>query len=232
MTRFEVNPAAPRVWSGRYARIPGETTTLHVQRVNGEWRPVVKWAVDDTTAVCPMCTSDGATALSSVVNRGKAFLNGGEGGSFLINERGQILVPASNRNDYRVAIVGECAGPLDFENSAAGHGTFNLADDNDLNPGDSWDRPYIGVQHQLSRWDEFYFWEEDADEGGKILPQAQDGELVGALRRLRGHGPVRFVAVYGGFALTKVPVGSWPRQRWEPHYVGRIDFRKWFRKEN
>lgn len=232
MTRFEVAPVAPRVWSGRYARIPGETTALHVQRVDGKWRPVVKWALDDTTAVCPMRASDGATALASAVNRGKAFLSGGKGGSFLIDEHGQILVPASSRNDSCVAIVGECSGPLDFKNSAAGRGTFDLADDNDLNPGDIWDRPYVGVQHQLSRRGELYFWKEDADEGKKIFPQAQNGELIGALRRLRGHGPVRFVATYGGFALTKVPVGNLPRQRWESRYVGRIDFRKWFRKEN
>lgn len=232
MTRFEVAPVPPRVWSGRYARIPGETTALHVRRVNGEWGPVVKWALDDTTAECPMVASSGAAALAAAVNAGKAFLNGGEGGSFLINERGQILVPASSPNDYRRAIVGECSGPLRFENRAVGRGTFDLADNSGLDPGDVWDRPYVGVPHNLSGRNELYFWEEGAGGGGKILPQAQDSELIGALRGLRGHVPVKLVAAYGGFVLTKVPLGDWPRQRWEPRYIGRINFRKWFRKEN
>lgn len=177
-----------------------------------------------------MVASGGAIALVDAVNAGKAFLGGGPGGSFLINERGQILVPAPN--GYRVAIVGECSGPLKFKNSATGRGTLDLADDATLDPGDVWDRPYVGVPHNLSRWDEIYFWEADAGGGEKVLPQAQDSRLIGALRRLRAWGPARFVAAYGGFVVTKVPVGSGPRQRWEPHYVGRIDFRKWFRKEN
>lgn len=232
MTRFEVAPDSPRVWSGRYAKIPGETTALHVLRINGEWRPVVKWAQGDITVECPMVASNDAAALATAVNAGKGFLSGGRGGSFLINERGQILVPASGPNDYRRAIVGECSGPLRFEDSAVGRGTFDLADDSGLDPGDVWDRPYLGVPHNLSGRNELYFWEEGADGGGKALPRTQDSALIGALRGLRGAGPVRYVAAYGGFALAKVPVGNWPRQRWEPRYVGRIDFGKWFRKEN
>ena len=232
MTGLKVAPVAPRVWSGRYARIPGETTAFHVRLVDGRWWPVVDWAVDDTTAECPMVASDGAAALIAAVNVGKAFLGGERGGSFLINERGQILVPASSPNDYRVAIVGECSGPLKYENSIIGRGVFDLADDSGLSAGDAWDRPYVGVPHQLSRRSELYFWKDGATGGKKILPLAPDIELIGALHGLRGHGPVRFVASYGGLVLTKVPLGNWPRQRWEPRYVGRIDFRKWFRKEN
>lgn len=232
MTRLRVAPVAPRVWPGRYARIPGGATAFHVRLVDGRWWPVVDWVVDDTTAQCPMVASDGAAALADAVNAGKALFGGERGGSFLINERGQVLVPASSANDYSVAIVGECSGPLQFENSMVGCGVLDLADDSGLSVGDVWDRPYVGVPHQLSRRGELYFWKEDATGSGKILPLAQDSELIGALRRLRSHSPVRFVAAYGGFTLTKIPVGNWPRQRWEPRYVGRIDFGKWFRKEN
>ncbi len=232
MTRLEVAPVAPRVWSGRYARIPGENTAFHVRLVDGRWWPVIDWAVDDTTAECPMLAADGAAALAAAVNAGKAFLGGGRGGSFLINERGQILVPASSPNDYRVAIVGECSGPLKFENSTEGRGVFDLTDDSGLSSGDVWDRPYVGVRHQLSRRGEIYFWKYGAAGGGKLLPPAKDSELIGALRRLRAWGPARFVVAHGGFALTKVPVGSRLRQHWEPRYVGRIDFRKWFEREN
>lgn len=232
MTRLKVVPVAPRVWPGRYARIPGGATAFHVRLVDGRWWPVVDWVVEDTIAECPMVASDGAAALAAAVNAGKALLGGERGGSFLINERGQILVPASNVNDYSVAIVGECSGPLQFENSRVGSGVFDLADDSGLSVGDVWDRPYVGVPHQLSRRGELYFWRVDATGGEKILPLAQDSAQIGAFRRLRSYGPVRFVAAYGGFALTKIPVGNGPRQRWEPRYAGRIDFRKWFRKEN
>lgn len=217
---------------GTLRKDPGWVCRVHVRLSDGRWRPVVDWVVNDTTAECPMVASDGAAALAAAVNAGKAFLSGERGGSFLINERGQILVPAFSPNDYRVAIVGECSGSLKFENSTVGRGVFDLADDSGLSVGGVWDRPYVGVPHQLSSRGELYFWKEDAAGGEKMLPLAQDRAQIGALRQLRSYGPVRFVAAYGGFALTKVPLGDWPRQRWEPRYVGRIDSRKWFRKEN
>lgn len=231
MTPFAVAPVTPHLWEGRYARIPGETTAFHVRLVEGRWWPVIEWASGGMTAECPMVDSVGATALASSVNAGKTLLGGTPGGSFMINEYGQILVPAPTPSDARVAIVGECSGPLEFLNSAAGCGTVDLADDSALNVGDIWDRPYIGVPYQLSHRSELYFWEGADDGGRKLLPRAQDTGLIGALRALRGYGAVRFLATYGGLVLTKVPVGSWPDERWEPRYVGHIDFGQWFRKE-
>ena len=231
MSRLTVAPRTPRAWSGRYARIPGGTSALHVRLVDGAWWPVVEWAVDGVTAECPMVGSAGAAALASAVNAGKTFLGGERGGSFLINEYGQVLTPASTPGDARVAIVGECTGPLEFVDNAAGSGTFDLADDTGFGAGDDWDRPYVGIPHHLSSWSELYFWGVGDGAGEKLLPRVQDGELIGSLRRLRGYGAVRFLVTYGGFVLTKVPVGSWPHERWEPRYVGRIDFARWFARE-
>lgn len=231
MIPFAVAPGTPQPWSGRYARVPGETTAFHVRLVDGLWWPVVEWAFDGMTAECPMVESAGAAALTAAVNAGKALLGGGQGGSFLINEYGQVLVPASTPRDTRVAIVGECTGPLEFVDNAAGSGTFDLADDAALGAGDTWDRPYVGVPYQLSRRSELYFWEESDGAGEKVLPWVQDRELIRSIRHLRGHGAVRFLAAYGGLVLTKVPVGDWPYERWEPCYVGRIDFSQWFAKE-
>ncbi len=232
MTQFKVERTTPREWSGRYARIPGDATALHVHSVNDEWHPVVIWDADDEKAICPMLASKAATELAEAVNAGKAYLGAGAGGSFLINERGQILVPASGPNNFRQAIVGECSGPLIFENSLKGHGTFDLADDSGFKLGDVWDRPYIGIPHNLHTANHIYFWEVDADGGQKVLPPVQDNELIAALRKLRPYGAVKFVAIYGGFILTKVPIGPGPNKRWEPRYVGRINFSKWFPKEN
>ena len=178
-----------------------------------------------------MRSSAGAIALASAVNAGKRFLNGKRGGSFLITEYGRILVPASRPGDTRVAVVGECSGPLEFTDSVSGSGTFDLADDGAPSAGAVWDRPYVGVPYQLSKRSELYFWHETDDGASKCLPTAQDPELIGKLRSLRGSGAVRLVAVYGGFVLTKVPVGDWKKPRWESRYVGRINFNQWFPKE-
>ena len=232
MSAFLVSAAKPRIWTGRYARVPGETTALHVRLVEGQWWPVVDWFLDGMTGECPMVESAAAEALASAVNSGKALLGGGAGGAFLLNEYGQILVPASSPNDARVAIVGECTGPLEFVNVFEDDDVvIDLADDEDLRAGDVWERPYVGMPHNLSRKSEVYFWNEDESGGEKLLPDGQDETLISALRKLRGYVAVRFLAMYGGFVLTKVPVGSWPTERWEPRYVGRIDFRYWYSKE-
>jgi len=197
--------------------------------VSGRWWPVVEWGVDGLVGECPMVDSPGVQALVSAVSAGKAFLGGGGGGAFLIDEYGQVLVPASN--DARVAIVGEWSGPLEFLDVLAGNGVIDLADDTGLEPGDAWTGPYVGVPHNLSGRSEIYFWRETASGSGKLLPRHQDDALVRALRGLRPHGAIRFLPVYGGFVLTKVPIGVWPDQRWEARYVGRIDFTRWFAKE-
>ncbi len=232
MTRFQVNRVKPQVWNGRYARIPGDTTVMHVHFVDGKWRPVCIWELDGVKAVCSMVDSKDAIVLAKAVNKAKKFLGGGPGGSFLINERGQILVPAPGSKDFRRAIAGTCSGPLLFANSLKGYGTFDLADDTGLKLGDVWDRPYIGMIHHLSNKNQLYFWKVDADGGTKVLPQTQDTDLIAALRHLRPFGGVKFIAAYGGLILTKVPVGIGAKMIWEPRYVGRINFDEWFQKEN
>ena len=221
----------PQLWSGRYRRIPGGSAAFHLRYSGARWWPVVDWDRNGETAECPMRSSPGAIALASAVNAGKQFLNGKKGGSFLIDEYGWILVPASSSGDSRVAVVGECTGPLEFTDSMSGSGTFDLADDDALSAGAAWDRPYVGVSYQLSKRSELYFWDETDDGANKCLPIAQDPELIGKLRDLRGSGAVRLIAAYGGFVLTKVPVGDWNDPRWESRYVGRINFNQWFPKE-
>lgn len=109
--------------------------------------------------------------------------------------------------------------------------TFDLADDDALSAGAAWDLPYVGVPHQLSKRSELYFWHETDDGSNKWLPTAQDPDLIGKLRDLRSSGAVRFIATYGGFVLTKVPVGGWKNPSWESRYVGPINFNQWFPKE-
>ena len=230
MADFSFIPIPPRHWSGRYARIPGDTTAFHARLIGGRWWPIVEWTVGDETAQCPMAVADCAGDLAEAVNAGKRFLNGAAGGSFLIDEYGQVLVPDPS-GDGDVAIIGECAGRMVFDDSLRGHGQFDLTDDLRLKTGDRWERPYVGVPYNLSQGNEIYFWHKGRSGSWKTTPPVQDDSLIDALRSIRPYGPVRFIATVGGLILTKVPIGDWKSLQWEPRFVGRIDYKKWFQKE-
>lgn len=231
MPKFSFQPTSPQRWTGRYARIPGETTAFHVRLSDGRWWPVVDWAVGDEIAQCPMVNDEFSTRLASAVNAGKRYLGGRSGGSFLINEFGQVLVPSQD-NDLDVALVGECTGGLIFHNSFKAHNQFDLTKSIALKCGDSWEGPYVGIPYNLSKLSQIYFWNEGRAGGWKVLPPMQDHSLVYALREIRPWGAVRFIVTYGGIVLTKIPVGHWANALWEPRFVGRIDYKRWYRKES
>ena len=231
MADFSFVASSPRRWSGRYARIPGDTTTFHVRFIDGSWWPTVDWTVGYETAQCPMADVDGARDLAEAINAGKRFLRGSAGGAFLINEYGQVLVPDQS-GDGDVAIVGECAGRIVFHDSLRGGGLFDLTDNLRLKLGDKWERPYVGVSYNLSQRSEIYFWRQGRNGNWKVTPPVQDDALIDALRAVRPYGPVRFLATFGGLILTKVPIENWKSPRWEPQFVGRIDYKRWFQKED
>jgi hypothetical protein len=175
-----------------------------------------------------MVETAAARELVHAVIQGKGHFGYGGGGSFLINEYGQVLVPSPTGTCQQV-LVGEWTGPLEFHNPFDG-GTFDITDDEGLEPGDAWDLPYVGVPHHLSKWDELYFWDE-LDQR-KVCPPEQDQELIRCLRRLRPSGAVRFIVTPGAFVLTKVDVWERVRStRWEARYVGRLRSGLWFSKE-
>ena len=178
-----------------------------------------------------MATTTGATALTEAVLAGKQYLDGKGGGSFLITEYGQILVPAPSPGDGRVVLVGECSGPLEFSCPELENELFDLSDSEAFETGETWELPYIGIQHQLSKHNELYFWHETLQGGSKWFPVGQDHDLIGKIRSLRPNGAVRFIAAYGGFVLTKVPKWKFAKQIWEPRYVSNINFSQWFLKE-
>ncbi|MFI5068009.1 MAG: hypothetical protein ACHP9Z_29080, partial [Streptosporangiales bacterium] len=180
-------------------------------------------------AACPMGDCGAAAGVAAAVNRGKRLLGAAAGGSFAINEFGQVLVPSS-AGDGAVALVGRWQGSLEFADPLHG-GTFDLSPEKLPASGDPWELPYLGIPYHLSGRNEIYFWNQDSHAASKHLPAAQDGDLIGRLRALRPSGPVRFVACYGGLVLTKVPVASrWGP--WEARYVGQLDYRQWFTRED
>ncbi|MCL6650014.1 MAG: hypothetical protein K6U89_16985 [Chloroflexi bacterium] len=92
----------PREWSGFYKRIPGKDTAFHVKgrKVQCLWergRYERAW--------CDIVESTAADELARAVSEGKRFFGYSGGGSFLINEHGQVLVP-SPAGDGRQALVG------------------------------------------------------------------------------------------------------------------------------
>lgn len=220
--------SSPRAWNGRYSRIPGDHTAFHVRFHKDQWWPVVDWVVGDEIGSCPMVECDAAYKLAHAVNSGKHLLGAPSGGSFLINEYGQILVPGP-LGYHRIVTVGEWQGPLEFLNVLDG-GTFDFTAVDFLQCGDPWYLPYIGIPHHLSFRNEVYFWSEDTIGGTKLLPPLQDDELIEAVRTLRPAGPVRFIVAYHGLVLTKIPVGPWRTQTWEARYVGRLNYEYWYPK--
>ena len=173
MTDFRFVPVRPRRWCGRYARIPGKTTALHVRLLDGRWWPSVEWVIGDEVAQCPIADVDNAEGLADAVNAGKRLLGGSPGGAFLVNEYGQVLV-SSPSGDGNVALVGECAGPMAFHDSFASADLFDLTHDQGLTLGDAWSLPYLGIPHNLSKTSELYFWHERQDGGRKATPPVQE----------------------------------------------------------
>lgn len=230
MTDFGFSAATPRLWRGRYKRIPGQSTVFHVRLRNGLWWPWIDWETVDGVAHCPMVDSVATRQLASAVNAGKGYLRGSDGGSFLINEFGQVLVP-SKSGTGDVALVGECVGRMLFHDPLQANRIFGLPEDEEVKPGAIWDLPYVGIPYNLSRANQIYFWDERNTGGRKITPSLQDGRLISSLRAVRPFGPVRFVVAVQGLVLTKIPVGDWRAGKAESRFVGRIDYKKWFPKE-
>jgi hypothetical protein len=224
----QFTPTGPARWKGRYARIPGTTSVIHLRQTDAGWWPIIDWEVADETAHCHLLDGDDARALASAVDAAKHALTGRCGGAFLINEFGQVLVPANDYSGTQVALVGEWTGPLEFNNPFEAGSTFDLAGDDGMKCGDSWGRPYVGIPHNLSYGDDLYFKHVTA-RGTQILkPEVQDDALISALRSLRPTRPVRFIVIVGGLVATKVEVEP---DEWQPHYVGRIDPNCWFDKD-
>lgn len=222
---FRFRAITPRPWIGRYRRVPGDTTVFHVRWLDDRWWPVVDWVRGDELGTCRMTSEGDASRLAEAVNLGKAAQRVAPGGAFLVDEYGRVLVPGGHATDHSVYVVGECSGSLQFENPFDPGTVFDLYDDTGLEIGDAWNRPYVGVQYQLSKYDELYFWEENQGGAQKLTPPAQDGALVEELRGIRPYGAVRFLLGPGGVVVTKVP------PLWEPRYAGRLNLATWFAKE-
>jgi hypothetical protein len=220
---FRFEPVDPRPWLGRYKRPKGEESAYHVGVDN---RIEVRWKDGDDDLTSPVEATPGAQQLAKAVNAVKRKQCGLAGGSFVINEFGQVLCPIQKTFDR--FLVGHAAGLLRFEDASEDGVYRSIGEDSDLVCGDEWNLPYIGMQYQLAAGGWIYFWRDGKEQGGSDKPPRQDEALIERLRGIRPHGAVRFIVNHHGIVLTKKPIDN---STWKAIYVGRINLDLWFQRE-
>jgi hypothetical protein len=222
----------PTPWNGRYGRVMGDCAVFHLRHTDAGLWPVLVWETKVGMATCPAIDCAAAVGLVDAVARTKRHVGGEGGGSFLINEYGKVLVPASDGGGQRF-LAGRLNGRLLFENPFLPKEPIDLGDDGTLESGDLWRLPYIGIPYHLHRSDKIYFYQLDEAGGRSIYPPQQDLELIHAIRNLRPYGPVRLVVTPGGLVLTKLSPDSrtLSEDRWQPVFVGAINLNVWFEEE-
>lgn len=224
---FLFEPLRPfREWYGFYGRVPGQATTftiIYISENSGFW-PIIRQNTDDGELTCPALEGGDVGLLNDTINEAKIQMTGQPGGSFCINEFGQVIVPSGYGDGMRL-LVGECEGFLLFEGEDE---IIDLSDDCGLDTGDCWEKPYIGMKYQLHRDSFVYYWDE-----GILEPVAQDEDLICKMRSVRRYGAATFIVNPYGIVLMKSPAGafSFDEDEWKAVYIGRINYDLWFRKE-
>jgi len=229
--QFIFKPCTFKLWKGRYNRIIGKTTTFKIKYTteHGFW-PVVEWDMGDEKTIYLAHDSNSVKELNQKVNNVKLRLSGNEGGAFVINEFGQVIVPSSKSDGERF-LVGEVEGLLIFKDPYNSK-MIDFSDDTGLLTGALWDRPYIGMQYNLHSNSSIYCFNNELE--SSVYPPEQDRELIKKLRKVRRYGPTRFIVNHYGIVLTKIPEGDYHEvfDNWVPIYIGRINRKLWFIKED
>jgi hypothetical protein len=221
--KLEFNDCRPRLWKGRYRRIPGQEPAFYT---NAKDEVLVRWTDRDTgdNLESKIEETPAARALGKSVNDLKESKTGKRGGSFLINEFGQVLSPVYGTTNR--FIVGELAGVPRFKDPDMPGHWFTLTGEG-LELGNAWKYPYIGLAYNLGD-SGIYFKFEDDEGSSKQKPTRQDEALIAALRELRPFGVLRFVVNLHGVVLTKAQD---TQGRWCPNFVSRINVDAWFERE-
>lgn len=210
-------------WTGIYNRlIGGSYWKVSDNKVKLEWN-----INGDTKIILDLEKSSAMYELAEAVNDAKYQLGGAAGGSFIINEFKQVIVPSVEGNTRRL-FIGEIEGKLRLFNPEY-YEIIDISDDSLFSCGDRWTYPYIGVVYNLSKYNKIYTLKDYEVKSDVVYPDCQDVDLIKKLREIRpGYQPVRFIVNPYGIVLTKVQEEY---NQWEPVYVGRINYSKWFDKE-
>lgn len=221
MLEFRFQPIRARLWGGRYRKPAGREPTFHVS-ARGDINLI--WYDNGLRAKCPVLVSNAVIRMADAVNAIKREMAGQGGGSFVINEFGQVISPIMGSRDRY--LVGECEGTFYFENSMNNNEKTSL-NGSGLELGDEWGKPYIGMSYNLDQHDRICFRKEDDDSRADVYPSEQDGKLIRKLRIVREDGYIRFIVNQFGVVLTKKEING----VWKGIYVGQINYDKWFSKE-
>jgi hypothetical protein len=219
---FEALREAVR-WTGRYNRIAGNEPIFKASTdgsAHAYWSPWQsgEWltsAFVDTPSVRQMVKA---------INRAKQRHAGQPGGSFQINEFGQVICPLAFSSERYW--VGNVKGVPTFADPRDGS-TFELRLPPSTRAGVPWRRPYIGMKFNRDASDSIYFQQEDGDVKRKLRAARKDADLLRRLDQVRGSGQtIRFIVNLHGVAVTK------REPNWEPVFVGYVDLNRWFPKQS
>jgi hypothetical protein len=221
-------------WLGRYGRLIGGSAWKVALRDE----ILVEWQINsDTKAVLRAKKTAETKKLAEAINEAKRIMGSEGGGIFSINEYGQVIVPSVDGDGRRI-LVGKIEGPILLQNpysESKNDKWIDISDDSGLKCGDRWPFPYLGVVYRLSQNNQIYYKEDKEDESRLIYAPVTDEQLVKKLRSIRPYGPVRFLVNPYGIVLTKKAplhrLEGYEEGNWEPTYVGRINYNKWFPKE-
>ena len=224
MSPFIFDPLPRAVpWTGRYNRIPGKESVLNATvagSVHAYWKP---WNTGEVL-ISKIVDQSAAKKMAEAINHAKALYAGSPGGSFQINEYGQVICPIS-RSSSRYW-VGNISGVPSFADPRTPGSAFKLVLPADTEPGTPWERPYIGMKFNFESGGSIYFQEDDGDIRRRIRLAETTPDLARRLRQVRGGGStIRFVVNFHGAVLTK------QEPDWQPVFVGFIDPASWFPRE-
>ena len=223
---FTFHPCSPKVWNGRYKITKSNENVFHLKHNQnlGQWWPTINLVDGFDTGYCPAVDAGNLRELANSVNSVKNTYHFNDGGSFLINEFGQVIVPTIG--DGRV-LVGEIDGKILFENVLNG-GLIDLSDTSNISFGDPWTLPYIGIPYNYDPSGGVLFQERKGT--FREFATNQDSDLNSKLHRIRNGEYCRFIVNPWGVVLTKKPPYLYGGQ-WESVYVGKINYDMWFEKK-
>ena len=223
-------PKGPFTWYGRNKHFPGRGGTFYLEyNTEYSWWPCLFVENDEGCYYAWAIDQDNIRDLVKWINKAKALMTpGSSGGSFLINEFGQVLVP-SNDGDGRVMFIGDIDihdSLMLFFNPLSG-AIIDLSYDLDLEFREYWDRPCVGMVYNLSQKNRLYYYSTYYLGSKYEEVPCQDENLIALIREIRPGGAVTFIVNPYGIVLTK-KLGD-PINRHT--YIGRINYDLWFDKE-
>lgn len=214
-------------WKWHYDKPVGKEPVFHVN-VHNEIH-IVQRDDYDTFLYTTEQTAE-IRQLAKIINKCKEECGGCRGGSFCINEYGQVIVPLMPRKDQYGRItqwrapryVGEISGDIDFYD-----GRIKVSLNSILKRGAPWPFPYLGMKYRLSNRNIIYMEIQEGDDFKRISLKKKYQHLIDSIRAIRGSGPCTFIVNPWGCVLMKVLIGS---TDWVPVFVEKLDYNKWFDK--